>query len=118
MVTSIGEANTILYIYILTLFFILLWGVVSGWNRAVRPTNTLFKTAAASGLFDSLSFFFFLFALQATEIAIVSPIVASSVVVALVLARIYLKEKMTPKEIFGAVLILAGVIILSVIAGE
>jgi uncharacterized membrane protein len=115
VITNIGEANSILYLELLFIPLLLLWMIV-GQEKFIRPTKKLFKIAVASGIFDSISIIFFILALAYSDISVVAPIVASSVVVAIVLARIYLKEKMAPKEIFGAILILAGVLTLSIIS--
>ncbi|MFH1511046.1 MAG: DMT family transporter [Candidatus Woesearchaeota archaeon] len=113
VVQRVGEANAIIYIAVLVLPLIFLARFVTA-ERFVRPTWDLARIAAWSGVFDGTAFALYLLALNKLSVAVVAPIIASSVVVSLVLARIYLKEKMTPKEIVGAGLILAGVVILSI----
>jgi bacterial/archaeal transporter family protein len=112
VVGRVGEANAIFYLGVLILPLIFIARLFMK-KKFVKPGRTL-RIAIASGLFDGVAFVFYLLAIKETEISIVAPIIASSVVVSILLARIYLKERMTTKEIVGAILILIGVIILSV----
>ncbi|MDP2598993.1 MAG: EamA family transporter [Candidatus Liptonbacteria bacterium] len=116
LVRAIGEANAIVYMY--ALYFPLI--LVMKWilrERLVKPTKKLLRISALSGLADGAAFAFYLLAINSTDVSIVAPIVASSVVVAVILARVYLKEKMTRKEILGTILVLLGVVGVSVAFG-
>ena len=73
--------------------------------------------AMLSGISDGIAFVFYLLAINRATVSIVAPIVASSLVVTVILARIFLKEKMTEKQIVGTGLIMAGVLVLSVLFG-
>lgn len=111
----IGEVNAIFYLSTLVIPFILITKFLRG-HAFIKAPGKIFRIAVCSGFADGLAFLFYLLAIQSVAISIVSPIVASSVVVSVILARMYLKERMAPKEIFGACLILAGVIILSILS--
>lgn len=116
LVGQIGEANSIIYLYALYFPMILISKVIMG-EKLVRPEGKLLKAGIYSGLADGSAFAFYLFALNSSNISLVSPIVASNVVVALILAKIYLREKVTPKERWGIALVLLGVVTLSVFFG-
>ncbi len=113
IVERIGEANAIIYLGGLILPAIFLYKYLMK-ERFFRPNKKAIRTGIASGIFDGLAFTFYLLALKSTNVSVIAPIVASSVVVSVFLGRIYLKEKMTLKQIIGAISILIGVIILSV----
>lgn len=111
----IGEVNSVFYLSILIIPFILITKFIRG-DPFRRASGRILRIAIYSGFADGLAFLFYLLAIKSAAISIVSPIIASSVVVSVFLARIYLKERMAPKEIFGTCFILAGVIILSILA--
>jgi uncharacterized membrane protein len=113
IISRIGEVNAIFYlsILILPMIFIARWILK---NDFVKPTPKLLRIGIYSGIVDSVAFIFFILALMSASVSIVSPIIASSVVVSLILARLYLGERMKPKEIFGSLLVLVGVFMLSI----
>ncbi|MEK6897673.1 MAG: EamA family transporter [Nanoarchaeota archaeon] len=113
IVNRIGEANTIIYLGVLILPSIFIYKFFMK-EKFIKPNKKALKTGIASGIFDGLAFIFYLLALKSTNVSIVAPIVASSVIVSVFLGRVYLKEKMTLKQIIGAIAILIGVIILSI----
>jgi transporter family protein len=98
-----------------TVVVILTWGVASltssrtDWN-ALSPRTWAFL--AASGFATGLSWLCYFRALQLGEVSKVAPIDKLSVVLALVLAAIFLGERMRPVEMLGAGLIVAGALIL------
>ena len=114
LVTRIGEANTILYHSILILLALFLWKLFVR-EHFVRPTKRLFVIGALSGIADGLAFIAYILALKAVWVSIVAPIVASTALVAVLLAWIFLRERMAVKQIAGAALILAGVLTLSTV---
>lgn len=113
VVGQVGEANAIIYIAVLVLPMIFIARLVTA-ERFVKPSWDLARIAAWSGVFDGIAFALYLLALNKLSVAVVAPIIASSLIVSLVLARVFLHERMTAKEIAGACMIFAGVVILSV----
>ena len=115
LVGRVGEANAIFYLY--ALYFPLI--LIGKWllkENFIKPSKALFKTAVFSGLADGSAFAFYLLAINSGNVSIIAPIVASSVVVTVILGRVYLKEKMTLKETVGTIFILCGVVVLSAIS--
>lgn len=114
IVEKIGEANAIIYLGGLILPTIFLYKYFMK-ERFIKPDKKAMRTGIASGIFDGLAFIFYILALKLTNVSMVAPIIASSVIVSVFLGRIYLKERMTIKQIVGAVAILVGVIMLSTV---
>jgi uncharacterized membrane protein len=91
------------------------WGVASltssrtDWS-ALSPRTWLFL--AASGLATGLSWLCYFRALQLGEVSKVAPIDKLSVVLALILAAVFLGERMRPIEMLGAGLIVTGALVL------
>jgi len=116
VVDRIGEANAIFYLVILVVPMIFAWKLFLH-QKFVRPNPKMLGIAMLSGISDGIAFVFYLLAINRATVSIVAPIVASSLVVTVILARIFLKEKMTEKQIVGTGLIMAGVLVLSVLFG-
>jgi len=112
LVNRVGEANTLFYLAVFVIPIVFLAKLLRR-DKFIKPTKSLLKISIYSGVADGLAFFFYLLAIKSANVSIVSPIVASNVIVTVFLAKIFLKEKMSAKEIFGAIIILFGVIILS-----
>jgi len=112
LVYKIGEANTIFYLGIFTIPLIFAAKIIMR-GKFIRPNWKLLKIGIASGLADGTAFVLYLLALKGADVSVISPIVASSLLVSILLVRIYLGEKMTKKEIAGALLIFIGVAALS-----
>jgi bacterial/archaeal transporter family protein len=112
IVERIGEANAILYSLIAVLPLIFIAKVVMS-KKFVLPSKKSFMIAVASGFADGLAFLFFILALSSSAVSLVSPIIASTAIVSIVLARVFLKEKMTHLQIAGAFIIIFGVAVLS-----
>lgn len=113
LIARIGEANSIVYLTTLILPLLFIAKMIMK-EKFVKPTKRLLRVGIFSGLADGLAFVFYLLAISRSPVSIVAPIVASSLVVALILARVYLKEKLTFWDGIGIGLVFIGVIILSV----
>lgn len=70
--------------------------------------------AVAAGLLNTLGLLTFGIGSAYGDVAVLSPIAAGSPLLAIVLAHLFLGEKLTPNEKAGVVLLVAGTIILSV----
>lgn len=93
---------------------ILAWGIVlykgNGSMAGLNKTNWIFLIL--SGCATGLSWIFYFRALQLGKVEQVAPIDKLSVPLAIILAAIFLGEKLTIKDSIGALLIIAGTFVL------
>lgn len=98
-----------------TIILFLTWGIVfvSGNLSEVKyvPRYT-WVFLVLSGISTGLSWLFYFKAIQIGDVSRVAPIDKLSVVITIILAFILLKEPVSPKVIAGALLILAGSILI------
>ena len=100
-----------------SVILIFTWGIVvcfegrTDW-RALNGRAWFFLVA--SGLATGLSWLCYFRALKLGDVAKVAPVDKLSVAIAIILAVIFLKEKVNLQEAFGAGLIVVGVIIMVV----
>jgi len=104
-------ANAIRTIVIL----IMAWGLImlGGQMKELRElskSNILFL--ALSGIATGLSWIFYFKALEIGDVSKVAPIDKLSIVIAMILAFVILKEPAEPKVIIGGVLITIGTIVI------
>jgi len=104
-------ANAVRTIVIL----VMAWGLVflGGQFKEIRElskSNLLF--IAASGIAAGLSWIFYFKALETGDVSKVAPIDKLSIVIAMILAFIILKEPAEPKVILGGLLITIGTIVI------
>lgn len=91
------------------------WGIVlfSGQIKEVKDisrTNLIFLIL--SGIATGLSWIFYFKALETGDVSKVAPIDKLSVAIAIGLSILILKEPVEPKTIFGALMIVAGTIVI------
>jgi transporter family protein len=94
---------------------IIAWGIVffrggAGAMANLTRTNILFL--CLSGVATGLSWIFYFKALQLGKVSQVAPVDKSSVVIAILLSMIFLKETLSLKVAIGACLIISGTIVL------
>jgi transporter family protein len=77
-------------------------------------THRAWLFLALSGLMTGLSWLCYFRALKLGDVSKVAPVDKLSVAIAIILAVIFLKEKVTPQEGFGAALIVLGVVVMVV----
>ncbi|MCX6769397.1 MAG: EamA family transporter [Candidatus Micrarchaeota archaeon] len=87
-------------------------GKTAGIEKVVGNSDAM-KFIVLSGVAGALSWLFYFFALQSGKVSQVVPIDRSSVVFALVLAVLFLGEKITLQSAAGAVLIVVGAILVA-----
>jgi len=100
-----------------TVIFIFTWGIAwftagRGELQAVAPRTWLFL--AASGLTTGLSWLCYFRALQLGEVSKVAPVDKLSVAMAILLAFVFLGERLRPQEAIGAALVVLGVVVMVV----
>jgi transporter family protein len=91
------------------------WGIALATGGAPQLAGLAPRTwlaLAASGIATGLSWLCYFRALQLGEVAKVAPVDKLSVAMAIVLAVIFLGEKLKPQEACGAGLIVVGVIVM------
>ena len=96
---------------------IMVWCIIFVRNQA-KEISTLSRQhiifLVLSGLATGLSWLFYFKALQIGKIAQVAPADKMSVVIAIILSVLFLKESVTTREIAGAALIVAGVLVMAI----
>lgn len=99
---------------VITLFA---WGIVFA-QGSIKHISTLSKTTwiflILSGFATGLSWLFYFRALQLGDASKVVPIDKLSLVLAVIMAVVFLHEKLTTATIVGSVLITAGVVVMAV----
>ncbi len=108
---SVNVATAVRTIVIL----VIAWGIVlfSGQIKEVKDisrTNLIFLVL--SGIATGLSWIFYFKALETGDVSKVAPIDKLSVAIAIGLSILILKEPVEPKTIFGALMIVAGTIVI------
>ena len=80
-------------------------------NRFLLSRNNLFFLII-SGIATGLSWIFYFKALQIGKVSQVAPVDKMSVAIAIILSVLFLGETLTPKIALGAILIIAGTVVL------
>ena len=94
--------------------FLLVVVVVAGkWQAVSAIHSKALLFIVLSGLAGALSWIFYFWALQVGKVSQIVPIDRSSVVIALVLAAVFLQEKIGWKSGLGGALIVAGAILVA-----
>jgi bacterial/archaeal transporter family protein len=99
-----------------TVIFVIVWGIAFATAPAgslAMPSRRTLLFLALSGAATGLSWLCYFRALQLGEVARVAPVDKLSVVFAIVLAAIFLRERLTPQIAIGGILIVAGSLVLA-----
>jgi drug/metabolite transporter, DME family len=116
---SVSDLSTPLVGALLALW----WGTLGFGLIAVRahwsPAANFRRGAllfAGSGIFSALGIIFSFIAFQKGEVVLVSPVLATHSLTTLLFAAIFLRglERITPRVVVGALLVVSGVVVLSV----
>jgi bacterial/archaeal transporter family protein len=100
-----------------TVILVFTWGIAFATGGAPEIASVAPRTwffLAASGLATGLSWLCYFRALQLGDVAKVAPVDKLSVALAIILAVIFLGEKVRPQEAVGAALVVVGVIVMVV----
>ena len=100
-----------------SVILIFTWGIVLATGGAPQLTTLSGRTwllLAASGVGTGLSWLCYFRALQLGEVGKVAPVDKLSVAIAIVLAVVFLGEKLSPQEVIGAGLVVVGVVVMVV----
>jgi bacterial/archaeal transporter family protein len=107
---DLGLAIRTMFVFVFVLIFAAVV-VPRAELAALTPRNYLFL--GLSGVTTSLSWIFYYRAIKAGNVATVALIDKGSVVVAMFLAWLVLREQITPKMMGGASLIVAGIFVIA-----
>lgn len=113
---GIKNVNSDLATAIRTIVILLLsWGIVFARDQA-KDINSLSRNTLLflllSGIATGLSWIFYFKALQIGKVSQVAPVDKLSVAIAIILSVFFLGESLTWQSLLGAILIIAGTIIL------
>ena len=100
-----------------TVILVFTWGIAAATSSrseflGISPRSWFFL--AASGIATGLSWLCYFRALQLGDVSKVAPVDKLSVALALLLAFVFLGERLRPQEAIGAALIVLGVVIMVV----
>ena len=98
-----------------SIILLLTWGIVFFGHKADGITNLTWQTwlfLILSGISTGLSWLFYFKALQTGEVSRVAPIDKLSIVITILLAFIFLHEKITLRVLIGSLLISGGVLLM------
>ena len=98
-----------------TIILLLTWGIVLFGHKADGITNLTWQTwlfLILSGISTGLSWLFYFKALQTGDVSRVAPIDKLSIVITILLAFIFLHEKITLRVLIGSLLISGGVLLM------
>ena len=103
--------------FIFRLFVLLiLVGYIFSSKTTFIPRNTKFPLALILliGLFDIGGFFAYSFGVSGTQASIVAPIGSAFALVSVILAKVFLKEKLDRNKIIGILAIVGGLVLISI----
>ena len=98
-----------------SIILLLTWGIVLFGHKADGITNLTWQTwlfLILSGISTGLSWLFYFKALQTGDVSRVAPIDKLSIVITILLAFIFLHEKITLRVLIGSLLISGGVLLM------
>ena len=100
-----------------TVILVITWALAFATSDKAELSGITTRTwifLVASGCMTGLSWLCYFRALKLGEVSQVAPVDKLSVAIAIILAVIFLGEKVKPQEVIGAVLIVLGVIVMVV----
>jgi bacterial/archaeal transporter family protein len=107
---ELGLAVRTCFVFVFVLIFSAV-RISPGQFQTLNPNNYLWL--GISGATTTLSWIFYYLALKDGKVSTVALIDKGSVVVAIVLAALILKEQITLKTIFGGLLMIAGLLVIA-----
>lgn len=113
---GVANINSNLATGIRTVVVLLMIGIIILVRGETKGLNTLSKQnlffLIISGIATGLSWLFYFKALKLGEVSKVAPVDKLSVALVIILSAIFLKETLTARTIFAAILIIAGTLVL------
>ena len=99
------------------LILVITWGITLYEGHANQLNNLSRRTwiyMLAAGVFTTLSTVFSYRAMKLADVSLVNPIERMSLVISVILAAVFLKEKMSWQAITGVALMTAGVLLIGI----
>jgi len=112
IVSAVGPLLALLFLKVLAAATLFSW-VGTTKTKISIPTKMIFLFIATAGVLDFLAYTSFNLSLNTQLVSIASPIAASAPAVTVVLAYIFLKERLLNNQKLGIIVILAGLILIS-----
>ncbi len=110
---ALGWFLPVLMLKLFGLLFLLSYAMLSRQSLRINFQSSLLTLLFFIGFLDMVAFFGYSFGVEGTHASIVAPIAASFPLVTIMLARVFLKEKLVPNQIFGIVGVITGLILIS-----
>lgn len=96
------------------IFIVLFAIVIKKQSLKIEFQRIIWLPLITIGIFDIIAFFAFSFGVSIEYSSIVAPIAASSPLVTIILAQIFLKEKLLLNQIVGIIMTLSGLVLISI----
>lgn len=110
---NLGWFLPVLLFGLFSLLFLSFYILINKQSLKLKPEPSLLVLLLPIGFLDIGSFFSFSFGVQSQYASIVAPIAASSPLITILLAKIFLKERFTLNQTIGAFIIISGLILIS-----
>lgn len=114
IVDAAGPVMAVLFLRAIMLVFLFSWVRISRTKIGI-PTKLIFLFLIGSGLLDVFGFVTYSIGITTEFLSIVSPIVAIFPAVTIMLAYVFLKERLVNNQKIGIVTILTGLVLISLI---
>jgi len=111
---ALGWFLPIFALRLFTLLFVAGYIIFSNQSFKINFQPPLFVLLSLIGLLDMGASFTYCFGVSKEYASIVAPIAASFPLVTILLAKIFLKEKLLPNQILGIISVIAGLILISI----
>lgn len=109
----LGWFLPVVIIRVFTIIILILYLASKKESIRINPQPSLLFLLIPIGLLDVGSFFAFMRGISSEYVSIISPIAAASPLISILLARIFLKEKLAPNQILGISSVITGLILIS-----
>ncbi|MGA3060057.1 MAG: DMT family transporter [Candidatus Bathyarchaeia archaeon] len=112
IVAAVGPIMALLFLKLIATATLFSWTGVTK-TRISIPPKMIFLFIASAGILDFLAYTTFNLSLSTQLVSIVSPIAATAPAVTVVLAYVFLKERIVSNQKLGIIAILAGLVLIS-----
>ena len=114
LVAAVGPIVALLFLKLIASATLISWTGATKIKISIPP-KLIFLFITTAGILDFLAYTAFNLSLSVTQlVSIVSPIAASAPAVTIVLAYVFLKERLVNNQKLGIIAILAGLILISI----
>ncbi len=107
-VANISYELTFLFVAVVLLAYLL---VIKREKIVIKQQGNRFGAA----VFETAGQFFYVYALSGGNAVVAGPMIASYAIVSVILSRIFLKEKLKPKQYIAVGMVLAGIVVMGIV---